>query len=154
MLAASTTRRRELPAPSAPILVMRFPVCLVLILAFKEQCPRTLRSRALLVSLRGACEVGFLGRRLRLVDRALPLWRREGHPYRNVRDPWFDHRRPRPQAAVELVEILDAREWPGVACGNFVEQEIARAVGGVHGRAVQCADMMEGHAAGFAHAGD
>jgi len=41
---------------------------------------------------------------------------------------------------------------PGIARRHFIEQEVAWAIGSVRGRAVQCPDMVERHAAGAAHA--
>src|SRR6202020_2609811 len=100
----------------------------------KNNSPNTsaaLGPRAISMSLRCAREIVFLGRRLRLVDGALTLRRRQRHAHRHVRQPRRNHRRPCQQPAVELLEILDARQRPSVACGNFVEQEVARTTGSV-----------------------
>src|ERR1700761_9560923 len=53
-------------------------------------------------------EVGLLRGRLRLVDRALLLGRRQRHPHRHVGEPRRDHDVAGEDTAVELVEILHA----------------------------------------------
>src|SRR3954467_15446448 len=158
MLAARMTRRRERLALSAVMSVMVSPFCIYcrcLICRGRKpwQCARLWITRARSQNSGRAGKIGFLRRGLGFVDRSLPFRRRQRKAYGNIGHPRRDNRIAAQQAAVELVKILYAHQRPGVAGGDFIEQQVARPVRGVHGRAVQRPDVVERHAAGLAHAG-
>src|SRR6185312_2181956 len=69
----------------------------------------------------GLGEVGLLRCRLRLIDRALALRRRQRHPHRHLGHARRNDDVAGENATVELVKILYAHQRPGVAGGDLVE---------------------------------
>src|ERR1700712_6006101 len=139
ILAARITRKRERLSVLAVISVIVSPVLIFChfagssrVLSDTSSRRRPCMARAHSQASGGAGEVGLLCRGLGFVNRSLPLGRRQRQPHRNVGHPRCNDGITGQQAAVELVEILHAHQRPGVAGGDFVEQEIARTIRGVH----------------------
>src|SRR6266540_863962 len=99
-------------------------------------------------------EVGAGCAALVLVDRSLPRGRGQGQPHGNGRQPRLQGRLAAQKLAVELVEISDAEEGPGIGGSYPVEQQVAVAVGRVESGPVQRTYVVERHAArapGYRH---
>ena len=71
----------------------------------------------------GDGEVAPPGVRLVLVDGALAQRGRQGQPHRRRHDPGLDARLAGDEAAVELGEVRDPHERPGVRGAVFVQQQ-------------------------------
>src|SRR5581483_2754450 len=92
-------------------------------------------------------KVAPVGAALVLVDRALVIGGGQRHAHRRRHDARLDGRLAQHHAAVELVEIDDAQQRPGVGGGVFVQQQPALAVGAVERRAVHQPHVVDGHRA-------
>src|SRR5215213_10314666 len=140
ILAARITRKRERSSVVAVISVMISPVMFFCGWSLGRRLQRVNAPGGwhgrVLAGSGGAGEVRLLRGGLSFVDRPLPLRRRQRQAHGNVGHAWRHHRITRQQPAVELVKILHAHQRPGVAGGDLVKQQIARAVRSVHRRTV------------------
>src|SRR5919206_4583306 len=101
--------------------------------------PTVLPCSAGRIARSGGClsaEIPVLGGGLVLVDRALPRRRGKRHSHRNVHQARLYRRLAAHQAGIELGEIRDSGERPGVGGREFVEQKRPGLVRQVLGGAV------------------
>src|SRR5437899_1003039 len=101
--------------------------------------------------LREGFEEALPRRALVLVDRALVLGGGQRHAHRRRHDARLDARLAQHHAVVEIVEVGNAHQRPGVGRGVFVQQQTALAVRRVERRAMDQPALVDGHRAGRAH---